>query len=281
MKTPRRRWRFHVFFFTTWTLPLINASFEPYQLNGGLVTAVAGKNYCVVASDTRLSAGYEIYTRRHLNSRIWTAGDSVLCEPDGSLVLEEKKQIPVKMAPIWIASSGCAADCEALKRIIRFEVRASQHWNTPLGVSSISFLLSQVLYQRRHFPYYSFCVVAGLNDGEGAAYVYDAIGSFEQVAVATAGTGRELMQPILDRLFASQREAEEVIKSSGTATMPRVVDTRVSCSAEEAVARLIRGYRSVAERDIGVGDSVVLCVTQRDENGDTTCRVILVPLKTH
>lgn len=281
MKTPRGRRRFHVFFFASCASPLINASFEPYQLNGGLVTAVAGKDYCVVASDTRLSTGYEIYTRRHLTSRLWTAGDDILCGPDGSLVLEEKK-ISVKTAPIWIASSGCAADCEALKRIIRFEVRASQHWNTALlGVNSISFLLSQVLYQRRHFPYYSFCVVAGLNDGEGAAYVYDAIGSFEQVAVATAGTGRELMQPILDRLFASQHEADEVIKSSGTATMPHVVETRVRCSAEEAVARLIRGYKSVAERDIGVGDSVVLCVTQRNENGDTTCRVMSVPLKTH
>jgi 20S proteasome subunit beta 6 len=195
----------------------------------------------------------------------------------------EEKQVPVKTAPVWIASSGCAADCEALKRIVRFEVRASQHWNTALGVMSISSLLSQVLYKRRNFPYYSFCVVAGLNDGEGAAYVYDAIGSFEQVAVATAGTGRELMQPILDRLFASPHEEEEEdsIKKSGIAVMPHVVETRVSCSADKAVARLIRGYKSVAERDIGVGDSVVLCVTQRDENGDTTCRVISVPLKTH
>jgi 20S proteasome subunit beta 6 len=193
----------------------------------------------------------------------------------------EEKEVSVRTAPVWIASSGCAADCEALKRMVRFEVRASQHWNTALGVASISSLLSQVLYNRRNFPYYSFCVVAGLNDGEGAAYVYDAIGSFEQVAVATAGTGRELLQPILDRLFASPHEEEDSIKKSDIAVMPRVVKTRVSCSADEAVARLIRGYKSVAERDIGVGDSVVLCVTQRDENEGTTCRVICVPLKTH
>ena len=63
--------------------------------------------------------------------------------------------------------------------------------------------------------------------------------------------------------------------------MPRVVDTQVSCSADEAISRLIRGYKSVAERDIGVGDSVVLCVTQRHENGKITCRVLSVPLKTH
>jgi 20S proteasome subunit beta 6 len=229
-----------------------------------------------------MDGGYEIYTRQHLTSRLWsTGGDDSICEPDGSLSMEERL-VSVRTAPVWIASSGCAADCEALKRTVRFEVRASQHWNTALGVTSISSLLSQVLYNRRNFPYYSFCVVAGLNDGEGAAYVYDAIGSFEQVAVATAGTGRELLQPILDRLFASPHEEEEdSMKKSGIAVMPHVVKTRVSCSADEAVARLIRGYKSVAERDIGVGDSVVLCVAQRNQNGGTTCRVVSVPLKTH
>jgi len=276
----------------------VDASFEPYQLNGGLVAAVAGKDYCVVASDTRMMDGsYEIYTRRYLTSRLWNTGESgdefqLLCESDGSLSMPKSSSeasATLTQSPVWIASSGCAADCEALKRGVRMEVKASKYWNTALKANHIATLLSQVLYSRRNFPFYSFCVVAGMDDeGEPAAYVYDAIGSYEQVAVATSGTGRELLQPILDRLFASSSTTDDddddvkgPINTIAPRTMPRVVDTHVQCSADEAVARLVRGYKSVAERDIGVGDSVVLCVTQQSDHGQVTCRVISVLLKTH
>jgi len=333
--------------------------FDPYSMNGGLVSAVAGKDFVVVASDTRLTDGYEILTRKHLQSRLWVASGgthhhSSLVSNDGSVVIptEERSSCSntnpsstdgtsrtinsispppsIGQSPTLIASAGCSSDCEALKRQIRSEIDSHVHWNygtqtlTPTGVAN---LLGQTLYSRRGFPFYSFCIVAGLDDGGGVVHVYDAIGSHERVAVACAGTGKEMLQPILDRMFASistttrrsnrggPREDEVMILENSEehglpklvrdgkavhATKQRVglklqppVKTFVNCSAEEAVALLVRGYRSVAEREIAVGDDVVLCVIRKgqdkesrltngdEKDGPSTMEVFYYPLKKH
>jgi len=37
--------------------------FSPYAFNGGTVLAIAGEDFSIVASDTRLSEGYSVHTR--------------------------------------------------------------------------------------------------------------------------------------------------------------------------------------------------------------------------
>jgi 20S proteasome subunit beta 6 len=162
---------------------------------------------------------------------------------------------------------------------------------------------------------------------EGAVYVYDAIGSYERVAVASAGTGRELLQPILDQLFSSSslgiaRQDDDdgggsshdnnhpvsgkksdgggVVISSIPPERQRVgvagslrppVPTTVTCSLEDAVKKVARAYQSVAEREISVGDEVVICVVKSSsaevgsgaaaEEEGAVLRVYRYPLKKH
>ena len=303
--------------------------FDPYQLNGGLVAAVAGKDYVLVATDTRLvgPSGYDILERRHLRSRLWSvqspsswsqgelsfekedtfSQSSLLFEADGSLQFPESKTSTIHAASVpstLIASSGCQADCEMLKRTIRSEVRRLQHGgeiSRHSSPTSMAVLLSQTLYARRTFPWYAFCIVAGLASQEhgvnnysdhagGQVFVYDAIGSYEAVAVATAGNGRTLLQPILDRSFSSFLDSA-TITSDDTATCydqggivvapyPRVHET-----AEQAAAILTKAYQAVSERDASVGDFVVLCCIQREVSKDgsavTKCWSTSSPLKKH
>jgi 20S proteasome subunit beta 6 len=301
--------------------------FEPYTLNGGLASAIAGKNYVIIASDTRLSDGYNILTREYTSSRLWAATDTDidLLQEDGSVIIpSEEASITLtndassttktdgtqsqfsyshSKCPTFVASSGCATDCESLKRQIRSEIGAHQNWNhgrstlTPTGVAN---LLGQTLYSRRTFPFYSFCVCAGLEThGPGHVHVYDAIGSHERVAVASTGNGKEMLQPILDRMFATasrvQNEDSSLVnklQKDGRAVhasdqrvglkLQPPVKTHVSCDEKEALAMLVRGYRSVAEREISIGDNVVVCILRRQKFGECFgMEVMRFPLKKH
>ena len=307
--------------FTVLLAPTNAQKFEPYQLNGGLVSAVAAKDFVVIATDTRFhgEGGYDILSRDHVESRLWMAGDdssplslhrrlatagtarspSLLLSslPKGTTLLQSLTGMG--RSPTFVGSSGCNADCEALKRYVQADLRSAMYFGECSTseqqqqekhppVDSVATLLSQMLYSRRGFPFYSFCVVAGISHDDasgdgGQVYVYDAIGSYEQVAVATSGTGRELLQPILDGKFRT------VSSSSGTAEKGMVmaqsstVPTQVDCTAEEAVSILIDAYRSVSEREIGVGDKMVVCVVKRHANVEkgVECTTFSVPLKQH
>jgi len=313
------------------------AKFDPYELNGGLACAVAGRDFAIVATDTRMigEGGYQLLSRQRISDRMWMpqGGDD---QPDLSQILSNGARSDVtnnsaskekissssgstsslfedytqadfvshdvhEPCPVWIASTGCSTDCTALKSTIQSELTAATYFGHSKSndARQVANLLSQFLYLRRGFPFYSFCVVSGMsNDGRGGvAYCYDAIGSYEQVAVATGGTGRHLLQPILDQTFSSPASSALNSEDVRTRTMREAPSlarsTHVHCSVEEAVQNIVQGYRAVAEREIGVGDSLVLSVTQcigtanSESEGDSTetigrrCRILVVPLKEH
>jgi 20S proteasome subunit beta 6 len=63
-------------------------------------------------------------------------------------------------------------------------------------------LMSVTLYYRRFFPYYAFCMIAGLDEqGKGAVYGYDAVGSFKRDEYGAMGSGQNFVMPILDNLI--------------------------------------------------------------------------------
>jgi 20S proteasome subunit beta 6 len=318
-----------------------SSSFDPYLLDGGLVTAVAGRDYVLIASDTRLTdGGYGIRSRHHLSSRIWSAYSSSSLVADVNRVDGDglggtmMTQYYNDQSPVLVGSAGCSADCESLRRRMRLELDAllssssSRGGDGGMGVSSIANLLQQILYGRRTFPYYAFCVVAGLDrrrrggeiNEEGAVFVYDAIGSYERVAVCCAGSGRELLQPIIDRAFSPMSPRPDVIVAADgggrvmkttttadvSASMQRSgvagglrspVKTIVDCTWEDARDKVARAYASVAEREISVGDEVVICIVRKsrladvrkersvnendDSSGDTVMEVFNYPLKRH
>jgi len=106
-------------------------------------------------------------------------------------------------------------------------------------------LLSVTLYYRRFFPYYAFCMIGGLDEnGKGAVYGYDAVGSYKRDDYGCMGSGQNYIMPILDNLIGHKNR----------------LDKKLTLSADEVVAMVKDIFVVATERDIYTGDSVEIKV---------------------
>ncbi len=118
------------------------------------------------------------------------------------------------------------------------------HGHEP-STPAVAQMLSVTLYGRRFFPFYTFNLLAGLDDdGKGAVYGYDAIGSFERLQHGAQGSGRSLVQSILDNQVSKNNQ---LIKGA-------------PLSQTQAVDLCKDVITSAAERDIYTGDSATVVV---------------------
>jgi len=107
-----------------------------------------------------------------------------------------------------------------------------------------------MLYGRRFFPYYTFNIVAGLDEnGVGAVYGYDAIGSFERSKYGCSGSANALIQPTLDNQVGFHNQPES---------------SKHDLSVDEAVDLIKDVFSSAGERDIYTGDYVDIRVITKD-----------------
>uniref|UniRef100_A0A9L0J9G5 Proteasome subunit beta n=1 Tax=Equus asinus TaxID=9793 RepID=A0A9L0J9G5_EQUAS len=118
----------------------VQLRFSPYAFNGGTILAIAGEDFSIVASDTRLSEGYSIHTR-----------DSPKCYK-----LTDKTVI---------GCSGFHGDCLTLTKIIEARLKMYKHSNNKaMTTGAIAAMLSTILYSRRFFPYYVYNIIGGLDE---------------------------------------------------------------------------------------------------------------------
>ncbi|KAL4091486.1 hypothetical protein QTP88_026173 [Uroleucon formosanum] len=195
-------------------------NFEPYASNGGSIVAISGKDFAIVASDTRLSEGYMIYTRKQ--SKLFQLSDKSV-----------------------LGCTGCWCDTLSLTNIIQSQLKSYLYdHNTIMQPNSIAQLLSTLLYSRRFFPYYVYNVLAGLDiNGEGCLYSYDPVGHCEKVNYTAGGSSGVLMQPFLDSWLANrtaenpitEEEALSLVKDAFTAAGERDIYT-----GDEVVYNIIK-----------------------------------------
>jgi len=188
---------------------------QPYDDNGGTCLGVSGPDYAVCAADTRLSTGYRIHSRKC--SKVTQLTDKCV-----------------------ISSCGMKSDAIELHRTLKMIISMYEHKHRRQpSVTAIAQRLSAQLYSRRFGPYYTFNVLCGLDDeGKGAVYHYDAIGSFERVPYTTSGSGSSLVMGVLDA---------QIDKGNQLVATPALDKEKIVDLAMDVLS-------SVGERDIHTGD---------------------------
>jgi len=215
----------------------IQHGFSPYEDNGGTCIGVSGKDFAILGSDSRLSRGYNILTR----------------ESSKSIQLTDK---------CVLTSAGMKADRDQLHKMLKTRLVMYEHQHgKPMSTPAIAQMLSNTLYHRRFFPIYAFNCLGGLDEeGKGAIYTYDAIGSFERVFYAAQGSGQSLTMPVLDNQVGLHNQTDKVEPFQ----CPGVVPIREDLEIEEALNIMKDAFTAAGERDIYTGDMVDFSIITKD-----------------
>ena len=225
----------------TWT----KSNLYRYADNGGTTLGITGNDFAILAGDTRSTSGYSINTR-YAPKVFRIGGDDETGEG----------------AHIVLSVVGFAADGNALKERLDAIVKMYRyHHGKKMTVKACAQRLATILYQKRFFPYYTNAILGGLDeDGKGALYSYDPVGSYEREQCRTAGAAASLIMPFLDNQVNFKNQ---YIPGSGEghALQARVVEPL----PRQEVEQLVRdAFTSAVERHIEVGDGLQMLVVTKE-----------------
>ena len=157
---------------------------------------------------------------------------------------------------------GFAADGNALKERLDAIVKMYRYQhNKPMSVKACAQRLSTILYQKRFFPYYVHAILGGLDEeGKGALYSYDPVGSYEREQCRAAGAAASLIMPFLDNQVNYKNQYVPG-SGEGHALQQRPIE---SLDRETVIGLVKDAFTSATERHIEVGDGLQMLVITKE-----------------
>jgi 20S proteasome subunit beta 6 len=218
----------------------LNKSYR-YTDNGGSTLAISGNDFSIIAGDTRSTSGYNINTR--YSPKVFKIGGTTSSQDDATLVL---------------SVVGFAADGEALKERLDAIVKMYRYQHgKPMSVKACAQRLSTILYGKRFFPYYVTAILGGLDEeGKGAVYSYDPVGSYEREQCRAAGAAASLIMPFLDNQVNFKNQ---YIPGSGEGHALQERE-KIPLRREEVEDLVKDAFDSAVERHIEVGDGLQMLI---------------------
>jgi 20S proteasome subunit beta 6 len=128
--------------------------------------------------------------------------------------------------------------------------------NKPMGLKAIARMIQTMLYGRRFFPYYVYNILGGIEeDGTGAVYSFDPVGSYEREACRAAGAAQSLVQPFLDnQIYFKNQTAAPGAEPFVPGRLPLAT----------VLGLVVDSFTSATERHIEVGDGLEMYVVMKE-----------------
>lgn len=143
-----------------------------------------------------------------------------------------------------------------------------------MPLHAIARMLSTILYSKRFFPYYVYNILGGIDEeGRGAVYGYDPVGSYERIVCCASGAAQGLLQPFLDN---------QVMFKNLNSTADTKIPEPGHLPLQHALRIVMDSFTSATERHIEVGDGLEVFVVRslQPKAGSSSCAAE-VPLEQH
>ena len=193
-----------------------------WYLPGATTLGVVCKDGVVLASEKRASYGYLVLSKA-------------------------AKKVFLITRNIGAACAGLIGDMQVLVREVSayanlFELEHGR----PIGVRAAAKLMSNLLFNRRLFPFITQTIVGGVDDEGPSIYTLDPLGSVIADKFAAVGSGAEIAIGVLEDLY------------------------RDDMSTSEGRDMVLRAMKSAMSRDAASGDGVDLLVITEKEGKEET-----------
>ncbi|KAH7708849.1 CRE-PBS-6 protein [Aphelenchoides avenae] len=200
---------------------------NPYSFEGGSTAAIAGENFAVAASDTRLTA------------------------MDICVISRDTDKIHILNNNIILNTCGFHGDVLAMRRLLEARLHKYRFdYRCDMTVDLCAEMLARNLYYRRFFPYYTGAILAGVDEeGKGAVFSYDPIGCIERLTYSSSGAAEPLIQPFLDNQV-------------GHVSVDKSIE-RPPLTLDRALGILRDAFKLSSEREITTGDRILCVIAEK------------------
>jgi 20S proteasome subunit beta 6 len=157
---------------------------------------------------------------------------------------------------------GFAADGRALRDRLNAVVKMYKYQhNKQITTEACAHRLAKILYAKRFFPYYTHAILGGLDeDGTGAIYSYDPIGSYEREQCRAGGAASSLIMPFLDNQVNFKNQ---YVPGSGEGH--DLKERKAVPLPRPHVEQLVNdAFSSAVERQIECGDGLQILVITKE-----------------
>jgi proteasome beta subunit len=185
-------------------------------LPGATTIGIICKDGVVLASEKRISYGYTVMSKTG-------------------------KKIFKILDHIGAACAGLVADMQILTRQVSAYAKLFELNNgRQISVKATAKTMSNLLFQRRFFPYFTQTIVGGVDDTGPDLYTLDPMGSLIPDKYATVGSGAQIAVGVLEESY------------------------RDGLTLEEGRDLALRAMKSAIKRDIASGNGIDILLISKD-----------------